>query len=130
MLSIDGDDSERIRQPENLTFGEPIGSDHTAELCDPGLWRPYNQDTTALARGVSVEGEPFTVMVVCDGVSSSPHSELASSTAARSARDALDHFLRSADVIHETGASAVSTTRASAADAMPHPFNSSNPWNP
>jgi serine/threonine protein phosphatase PrpC len=87
---------------------EPLGADETAELCDPGLWRPYNQDTTALARGVSVEGEPFTVMVVCDGVSSSPHSELASSTAAAAARDALQHFLRSPDVMHETAASAVS----------------------
>jgi PPM family protein phosphatase len=85
----------------------PMREDETAELCDPGLWRPYNQDTTAVSRGVSVEGEPFTVMVVCDGVSSSPHSALASSTAARAARDALDHFLRSPDVVHESGTSAV-----------------------
>jgi len=101
-------DVRRLLDAVKVDLGEPLGSDHTAELCDPGLWRPYNQDTTALARGVSVEGEPFTVMVVCDGVSSSPHSELASSTAARAARDALAHFLRSPDVLHETAPSAVS----------------------
>ena len=102
------DDVRRLLDEVKLDLSVPAGRDETAELCDPGLWRPYNQDATALSRGVSFAGEPFTVMVVCDGVSSSPHSELASSTAARSARDALDHFLRSADVVHETGMSAVS----------------------
>jgi PPM family protein phosphatase len=101
-------DVRRLLDEVKLELDAPPGRDETAELCDPGLWRPYNQDATALSRGVSFAGEPFTVMVVCDGVSSSPHSELASSTAARSARDTLDHFLRSADVIHETGLSAVS----------------------
>jgi serine/threonine protein phosphatase PrpC len=86
----------------------PLKHDATAELCDPGLWRPYNQDATALARGVSFAGEPFTVMVVCDGVSSSPHSELASSLAAEETRDALDQFLRSPAMVHETMSSAVS----------------------
>ncbi len=101
-------DVRRLLDEVKMELSAPPGRDETAELCDPGLWRPYNQDATALSRGVSFSGEPFTVMVVCDGVSSSPHSELASSTAARSARDTLDHFLRSADVIHETGLSAVS----------------------
>jgi serine/threonine protein phosphatase PrpC len=101
-------DVRRHLDAVKVELGEPLGNDHTAELCDPGLWRPYNQDTTALARGVSVEGEPFTVMVVCDGVSSSAHSELASNLAARAARDGLDHFLRSPDVRSETMSSAVS----------------------
>lgn len=101
-------DVRRLLDAVKAELAAPVGNDETAELCDPGLWRPYNQDATALARGVSFAGEPYTVMVVCDGVSSSPHSELASSTAARGARDTLDHFLRSPDVIHETGASAVS----------------------
>lgn len=101
-------DVRRVLDEVKNELGETLRNDTTAELCDAGLWRPYNQDATALARGVSVEGEPFTVMVVCDGVSSSPHSELASFAAARAARDALDHFLRSPDVLHESATSAVS----------------------
>ena len=100
-------DVRRILDQVKVELGEAPGNDTTAELCDPGLWRPYNQDATALARGVSVEGEPFTVMVVCDGVSSSRHSEIASSTAARAACDALNQFLRSPDVLHESATSAV-----------------------
>jgi serine/threonine protein phosphatase PrpC len=101
-------DVRRLLDAVKAELSIPLGNDTTAELCDPGLWRPYNQDATALARGVSFAGDPFTVMVVCDGVSSSPHSEVASSTAAREARDVLDQFLRSPDVVHETAASAVS----------------------
>jgi len=101
-------DVRRLLDTVKAELAVPLKDDTTAELCDPGLWRPYNQDATALARGVSFAGEPFTVMVVCDGVSSSPHSELASSMAAREARDVLEQFLRSPDVVHETGATAVS----------------------
>jgi serine/threonine protein phosphatase PrpC len=78
-----------------------------AELCDPGLWRPYNQDSTAIDTGTTQAGEPFVVMVVCDGVSSSPFSERASQVAARAARDALAHFARSPDIAHDSAASAV-----------------------
>jgi len=77
------------------------------ELCDAGLWRPYNQDSTALDHGVTAGGEPFVIMVVCDGVSSSPFSERASRVAARAARDALGHFARSPDIAHDSAASAV-----------------------
>ena len=111
-------DVRRLLDEVKLELDETLRCDTTAELCDPGLWRPYNQDATALARGMSVEGEPFTVMVVCDGVSSSPHSELASSAAARAARDALDHFLRSHDVLHESATSAVSTAIRAAHTAI------------
>jgi serine/threonine protein phosphatase PrpC len=78
-----------------------------AEICDPGLWRPYNQDATAIDHGLTPGGEPFVIMVVCDGVSSSPYSERASRVAARAARDALGHFARSEDVVHEAAASAM-----------------------
>lgn len=86
----------------------PIGHGPLAELCDPGLWRPYNQDSTAVDAGVAPTGEPFAVMVVCDGVSSSSYSERASTLAARAARDALGHFARSLDIAHEAATSAVS----------------------
>jgi serine/threonine protein phosphatase PrpC len=85
----------------------PLGRGSIAELCDAGLWRPYNQDATAIDHGTTKSGEPFVVMVVCDGVSSSPYSERASRVAARAARDALGHFARSPDIAHEAAASAV-----------------------
>lgn len=80
---------------------------HVAELCDAGLWRPYNQDSTAIAEGLTPTGEPFTILVVCDGVSSSAHSERAARVASRSAKDALYHFARSSDIGHEAAPSAV-----------------------
>jgi serine/threonine protein phosphatase PrpC len=86
---------------------QPLGKGPLAELCDAGLWRPYNQDATAIDSGLAHTGEPFTVLVVCDGVSSSPYSERASQVAARAARDALGHFARSPDIVHEAAASAV-----------------------
>jgi PPM family protein phosphatase len=94
-------------QAVEADLAEPAGRSHVAELCDPGLWRPYNQDATAIAQGSTSSGEPFTVLVVCDGVSSSSFSQMASSIAARAARDALAHFARSPDIKHETTASAV-----------------------
>jgi serine/threonine protein phosphatase PrpC len=89
-------------------IAEPSSRSNVAELCDPGLWRPYNQDSTAVATGIASSGEPFTVLVVCDGVSSSSFSERASSIAARAACDALAHFARSQDIKHEPVTSAVS----------------------
>lgn len=78
-----------------------------AELCDPGLWRPYNQDATAIARGASPSGEPFTVLVVCDGVSSSSFSEMASTIASRVARDALALFARTSEIRPDAAAQAM-----------------------
>jgi PPM family protein phosphatase len=85
----------------------PVRRAHIAEVCDSGLWRPYNQDATALAEGLTPAGDPFTVMVVCDGVSSSSHSDLASTTAAAAACDALEHFALSPDIGYETPTEAV-----------------------
>jgi serine/threonine protein phosphatase PrpC len=75
-------------------------------VCDPGLRRPHNEDAMASARG-ETGGEPWTVLVVCDGVSSSSHAEQASAVASKTACDALAHFARTGDVRHEAGASAV-----------------------
>lgn len=88
-------------------LGSPPSRSNLAALCDPGLWRPYNQDATATAHGVTRGGEPWVVLVVCDGVSSSAYSERASSTAARAACDALAHFAESPDVEHEAASAAV-----------------------
>lgn len=84
----------------------PDDGSHVAGVCDPGLRRPHNEDALASARD-QTRGEPWTVLVVCDGVSSSTHAEQASTVAAKTARDALAHFAAVGDVAHEAGSSAV-----------------------
>ena len=95
---------------EDLARAEAVAarkSDATvAELCDPGLRRNHNEDATGLAQGVTA-GEPWTVLVVCDGVSSSTHADQASSIASKVATDSLAHFARSGDISHEGASSAV-----------------------
>jgi serine/threonine protein phosphatase PrpC len=103
--SIDEVEAELGRVKEEV--GRPRPRAAMADICDPGLWRPYNQDSTAMDHGVTTGGDPFVVMVVCDGVSSSSFSERASQVAARAARDVLGHFARSPDITHDSGASAV-----------------------
>jgi serine/threonine protein phosphatase PrpC len=77
-------------------------------ICDPGLCRDHNEDATAVASGTVGAGqEPWVVLVVCDGVSSSMHADQASSIASRVACDALAHFARSGDMEHEAAAGAV-----------------------
>jgi serine/threonine protein phosphatase PrpC len=58
-----------------------------AAVCDRGKRHPRNEDAVALA----ADAEPGSraVIVVCDGVSSSVDSDLASLAAARAARDVL-----------------------------------------
>jgi serine/threonine protein phosphatase PrpC len=81
-----------------------------AELCDPGLRRPHNEDAVAIAEGEAL-GDPFTVLVVCDGVSSSSHADQASSIAARVARDAIVAFARSSDAVGDASPSMVEAIR-------------------
>lgn len=74
--------------------GEPAASerdhwvehpaDHVAGVCDRGLRHARNEDAMAL----HVDGA-FAALVVCDGVSSAPDSDVASLAAARAARDVL-----------------------------------------
>jgi serine/threonine protein phosphatase PrpC len=77
-----------------------------AGVCDPGLRRPHNEDAMAFATGTT-NGERWSVLVVCDGVSSSSHAEQASAIASKTACDALAHFARSGDVAFEAGSPAV-----------------------
>jgi serine/threonine protein phosphatase PrpC len=58
-----------------------------AAVCDRGLRHTRNEDAVALAAGA--EPGSHAVLVVCDGVSSSVDSDLASLAAARAARDVL-----------------------------------------
>ena len=77
-----------------------------AGVCDPGLRRAHNEDAFARASG-TLRGERWTVLVVCDGVSSSSHADQASAIAAKSACDALAHFVRAGDIVHEASTGAV-----------------------
>jgi serine/threonine protein phosphatase PrpC len=100
----------RLGEIERL--GPPEG-DRLAEICDPGLWRPYNQDATASAHG-ELGGEPWVVLVVCDGVSSSRDSDKAAAVAAHTTRDVLAHFARSGEIQFESATAAMATAIRSA----------------
>ncbi len=80
----------------------------TAGVCHPGLRRPHNEDALASARGTT-DGEPWSVLVVCDGVSSSTNADQAAAVAAKTACDALAHFARIGDVAHEASSAAVAS---------------------
>src|SRR5665647_1278542 len=58
-----------------------------AAVCDRGLRHTRNEDAVALAAGA--EPGSHAVLVVCDGVSNSIDSDLASLAAARAARDVV-----------------------------------------
>ena len=58
-----------------------------AAVCDRGVRHVRNEDAVALAAGPHAGGH--AVLVVCDGVSSSADSDVASLAAARAARDLL-----------------------------------------
>lgn len=59
-----------------------------AGTCHPGLARTHNEDTLSSAAGDS-RGEPWAVLVACDGVSSSSRAEVASTLASQVARDSV-----------------------------------------
>lgn len=84
-----------------------------AALTDMGVRHPHNEDAVEVASGTT-GGEPWIVMVVCDGVSSSTHAEQASTIAAKTARDALAHFARSGDSGFEATTTSVSEAIRSA----------------
>jgi serine/threonine protein phosphatase PrpC len=58
-----------------------------AAVCDRGIRHQANEDAVALA--ARAQPASFAVLVVCDGVSSAPQSDVASLAAARAARDVL-----------------------------------------
>lgn len=74
---------------------QPVGRDHMSESLDPaaaasdrGRRRHRNEDAFALGRS-STDGSGPVIMVVCDGVSTTTGSALASQAAADAARDHL-----------------------------------------
>jgi serine/threonine protein phosphatase PrpC len=77
-----------------------------AGVCDPGLRRPHNEDALAFATGTT-DGERWSVLVVCDGVSSSSHADRASALASKTASETLAQSARAGDVSFEAGKTAV-----------------------
>jgi serine/threonine protein phosphatase PrpC len=75
------------RAPERRDHFSEQPATWVAAVCDRGIRHARNEDAVALA----AEAEPGSraVVVVCDGVSSSVDSDLASLAAARAARDVL-----------------------------------------
>lgn len=71
--------------PRNHFTEQPAG--WVAAVCDRGVRHRRNEDAVALAAGPEPGGH--AVLVVCDGVSSSTDSDVASLAAARAARDVL-----------------------------------------
>ena len=82
---------DEVTRAESLVASKTDGA--VAALCDPGLRRQHNEDATAVAHG-ELHGEPYAVLVVCDGVSSSSRADQASSMASKHTRDAIDAFVR------------------------------------
>ena len=78
---------------EVVSLAHPTEGSTAAALSDPGLRRAHHEDATALTVG-DAGGEPFAILVVCDGVSSSTHADVASRIAAAVSRDSLAHFAR------------------------------------
>lgn len=103
----DADAMRAVLDAAEAELARPAGPAlHLASLCDPGLKRPHNEDAVAVSTG-DTNGEPWSVLVVCDGVSSSTHAEQASQIAAKTACDALAHFARSGDIAFEAATGAM-----------------------
>lgn len=68
-----------------------VAAPWVAGVCDRGVRHARNEDALALAAGGSgpTSADRTAALVVCDGVSSAPHSDVASLRAARAARDVL-----------------------------------------
>lgn len=75
----------RAPNPRNHYTEQP--APWVAAVCDRGVRHTRNEDAVALAAGP--EPASHAVLVVCDGVSSSTDSDVASLAAARAARDVL-----------------------------------------
>jgi serine/threonine protein phosphatase PrpC len=82
---------------ENCGAPAPRARDHVVVtpaswvvgVCDRGIRHRRNEDALALAATGSSIGDGRAALVVCDGVSSAPDSDVASMAAAQAARDVL-----------------------------------------
>jgi serine/threonine protein phosphatase PrpC len=86
-----------------------------AGVCDRGVRKAENEDAMALSAEAGQGGR--AVLVVCDGVSNTVHSELASLSAARAARDHLTRSRPQGIDTQGSRAAALRTTLVDACDA-------------
>ena len=104
-LSLDHARAE-VSAARSLQVRAKSDASRAAAETDVGMHKAVNEDACACEHG-EYQGEPWTVLIVCDGVSTSTHAEQASKLAADTACQALSHFARSGDVAVEAGTSAV-----------------------
>ncbi|PPH45109.1 serine/threonine protein phosphatase [Rathayibacter sp. AY1C9] len=116
----------------------PTEREHWAEaphplvggVCDRGLRHPANEDAMALGAVIGADGSLRTaLLVVCDGVSSTPDSDKASLAAARAALSALQAEVggESAGADRWRALLQMATARASGAIDAAVPEKRSNP---
>ncbi|HEY2515782.1 MAG TPA: PP2C family serine/threonine-protein phosphatase [Polyangiaceae bacterium] len=116
--TLDGERAEMAAVAKEVAEPHPPDRARSALLSDRGMKRSQNEDSA------SVEvGEGWTVMVVCDGVSSSNHAREASEIASATACATLAHIARSRELAGAAGLQAVSTAiRAAHAAVCSHDF--------
>lgn len=93
---VDPDPDSSVTPPQDT----PSERDHFTErptdwvagVCDRGVRHARNEDGMALAAAGADSATGTAAVVVCDGVSSAPNSDVASLAAARVARDVLVTF--------------------------------------
>lgn len=102
-----------LTEIEDAAESPGAAASFVAAATDVGVRHAHNEDAFALASG-ETKGEPWVVLVVCDGVSSSTNAVQASSIASKSACDALAHFARSGEITHEASVHSVSEAIRSA----------------
>ncbi len=116
--TIEGERAELDAVSDELA--QPRADDHAraALLSDRGMKRAQNEDSAAIEMG-----DGWTVIVACDGVSSSNHAREASEIASATACATLASIARSRDLTGSMGLQAVTTAiRAAHAAVCAHPF--------
>lgn len=79
----------------------------------PGMRRAQNADAAAFSGGNTRSGDPFRVLVVCDGVSSSAQADQASQIGARIVCDSLTRFSQEGEAVFDgAGAAMADAIRA------------------
>ncbi|GAB3703762.1 PP2C family protein-serine/threonine phosphatase [Mariniluteicoccus flavus] len=100
------------KAPSDRDHFEEVVAPWVAGVCDRGIRHKRNEDAMALSAQ-----DTRAVLVVCDGVSSSEDSDVASLAAARAARDVLDGQRPAGLGLEQSQVQALTATLAQAARA-------------
>jgi len=116
--TIEAERAELEAVSEELAQPRPEDHARAALLSDRGMKRAQNEDSAAVEMG-----DGWTVIVTCDGVSSSNHAREASEIAATTACATLASIARSRELTGSMGLQAVTTAiRAAHAAVCSHKF--------